>query len=126
MSVGHASPSAHRAKAIAWSHRNEWVCSPCSGGSSANSSPGTRYTVPGADSRRRRVDDDDPVCAPHPERGVHPGGATVHHLRPVRHPELPEMAHQNGSDAVVAAQQVAAADDQHLAAGRLEVDLVRG
>ena len=75
------------------------------------------YPVDGACCRARGggVDDDD-LCRPaHLERHIHTRGTTVDELGSVGHAAFPEMAHQDRSDAVVAAQQIATPDDQHLA-----------
>ncbi len=85
---------------------------PSSGGSVASSAPGTRYIVPGCGSGGRCVDDHHAFGAAHLESDVHARRAAVDQPEPVGHTSFPQVAHQDRADAVVAAQQVAAADDQ--------------
>ena len=89
----------------------------------ASSSPGTRYTVPAAPAPvADGVDDHHPLRAAHLEADVHTGGAAVDQSGALGHPAVPEVPDQDGADAVVTAQQVAAADDEDLAPGRFEVE----
>ncbi len=77
--------------------------------------------VPGAAPGGDSVDDHDALGTAHLEGDVHAGGAAVDQSRAGGHTTLPEVADQNGTDAVVTAQQVAAADDQNRTPRRFDI-----
>ncbi len=68
-----------------------------------------------------RVDDHDPLRTAHLEGDVHARGTAVDQSRAGGNTAFPEVADQNGTDAVVTAQQVAAADHQNRTPRRFDI-----